>query len=447
MKLKYLTIISSFIIGATSANAQMMTLKECIDVAVQNNLSLSNARIDISKGKTAISQSRAQLLPQINGMFQITDYLVNPVNVTTGTLLANDFPEDPTWQKIRSTQYNATAGIQLAMPLYNQTVYASIDMAKTVSSLSPVAYEKGVEDLTVQVGKIYYLAQAAKEEIRLFDDNIARMEELCNITEALYVGGVVLEVDVNRVRINLKNIQTLRDQFHTLYRQQLNLLRFIMDSDPAMPLDVVDLIDTITPVNNDGVNADLPELRLAEMQQELIEKRIKTVKAGYLPSIALTGYAGGIGYQDRFGHFFHTKEATQNWFGNCFIGLTIKIPIFDAGSKRLQIQQYRHDARQAANRMELQRRQLEESYANAMLQLNHNLEAYTTQAENYRQAESVYNVTEEQYKEGVASMTALLQDEMQKRNAQVSCVQALCQYNIARLELLKLSGNLNLLTE
>lgn len=101
---------------------------------------------------------------------------------------------------------------------------------------------------------------------------------------------------------------------------------------------------------------------------------------------------------------------------------------------------------QAANRMELMRKQLDENYANALLQLNHNMEVFRTQSESRCQAEEVYNVTEEQYKEGVAPMTALLQDEMQLRTAQTACVQALCQCRLARLDLLKLSGNLSQLS-
>ena len=113
----------------------------------------------------------------------------------------------------------------------------------------------------------------------------------------------------------------------------------------------------------------------------------------------------------------------------------------------MQVRQYKHDARQAANNIELKRQQVSESYDNAMLQLNHNMQVFRTQTGSYRQAEAVYDVTEEQYKEGVASMSDLLQDEMQLRTAQAACVQAHYQYNIAELELLRLSGNLGLLTK
>lgn len=441
------TLIISLISTAAVCNAQTMTLRRCIETGIANNLSVANARIDIEKGRTAVSQNRSRLLPIINGVFQFTDYLKQPVNVTTGTLLGNDFPEDPTWQTIRSMQYNVNAGVQLNFPLYDATVFAAVDVAETVRNINSLSYSKAVEDLTVQISKIYFLAQASLEQIALTDENIVRMNELCNITEALYEQGVILEVDLNRVKINLQNLSTQHNNFLTLHEQQLNMLRYLLDLEPEAPVEVVKMSDDIEFFIPGEICEELPELKLAESQRELIDRQIHAVKSGYIPKISLTGYAGGLGYQDRFSHFFHTKESSQNWFGNCFIGLNITIPLFDGNSKKLQIRQHRHDAMQAANRQRLLHRQIEENYSNAILQLSHNLEVFRTQSQSYRQALDVYNVTEEQYREGVSSMTALLQDEMQLRTAQAACVQAHCQFNLARLDLLKLSGNLSQLTE
>lgn len=427
-------------------HGQEMTLQECIKTGIANNLSLANARIDMGKGRTGVSQNRSRLLPVINGIVQFTDYLKSPVNVTTGTLLGSDFPEGPTWQTIKSMQYNANAGIQLSMPLYNQTILTAIEAARTVEKISSLSYEKAAEDLTVQISKVYYMAQASQEQERLTGENILRMEELCDITEALHQQGVAMEVDLNRVRINLKSLKAMHDQSRTLHNQQLNMLRFLLDMAPETPLEVTRMAESIEPLHATGVNDGLPELLLSGQQKALAEQRIKTVKAGYLPTLSLTGYAGALGYQEKFRHFFHTSAATDNWFGNCYIGLSVRIPLFEANSKKLQIKQYRYDAQQAANRMELLQKQLDENYANALLQLSHNMEVFRTQTESRRQAEDVYDVTEEQYKEGVASMTALLQDEMQLRTAQTACVQALCQCRLAHLDLLRLSGNLSQLS-
>lgn len=444
MRRIYPLIICSLL--ATIGQAQVMTLQQCITTGIDHNLSLASARISIDKSRTGISQNQARLLPVVNGLFQFTDYLKRPVNVTTGTLLGSDFPDDPKWQTIRSMQYNANAGIQLTVPVYNQTILCAIDVARTMENIASLSYDKTVDDLTLQISKVYYMAQASLEQQRLTEENIQRMEQLCDITEALYGNGVVMEVDLNRVRINLKNLQTLLDQWQTVHSQQLNMLRFLIDIAPECPLEVTAMGDKVDDIAATDVNTNLPELLVAQGQIALAEQQLRAVKSGYVPSIAFTGYAGGIDYQEKFHHFFHTSAATDNWFGNCYIGVSIKIPIFDGNSKKLQMKQHRLDRQQASINMELTQKKLNERNLDAQLQLRHNIEVLSTQSESRRQAEEVYNVTEEQYKEGVQSMTALLQDEMQLRQAQTACVEALCQCRLAQLELLKLSGNLSVLS-
>ena len=158
--------------------------------------------------------------------------------------------------------------------------------------------------------------------------------------------------------------------------------------------------------------------------------------------ISLSGRLGAVGYQEKFRHFFHTSGETHNWFGNTYLALSVQIPLFDGNDKRLKVRQYRYDKLQAETAFDRQRKQLDKEYADASRQLRHNLEVFRTQKDSYHQAEDVYEVTEEKYKEGVASMTELLQDEMRLRAAQSACVQAHCQCNVAQLTLLKLSGHL-----
>jgi outer membrane protein TolC len=422
--------------------AQEMTLGQCIDTAIRCNRSLDNSRIEVLRDSISVRQSRAMLRPTVNGNAQMTGYMLDPVNVTTGTLLGNDFPDDPTWNKIKSTSYQAVAGIQAQMPIYNATVLAAVEVSKMVEKVSRTRYEKAEEDLTVQVAKIYYLAQTTRKLTQLADENIQRMREMCDITEAMYDEGLVLEIDLNRVRINLQNIESERHNLVTLHEQQLNLLRFLMDMSPDSPLEVTALPEDITDGQLAGVSSNLPELRLLGEQSTLIDKQIKAVKAGYQPSLGVVGYFGAVGYQEEFHHWFSGSEATDNWFGNSFIGLQLRVPIYDGGIKRMKTRSYKLQAEQISNNRELLRSRYEQEYANASLQFTHNREVLETQRMSQRQAEGVYEVTSMQYKAGVASMTSLLQDDMQLRQAQASCVQAIEECLLARLDLLRLSGSL-----
>lgn len=445
--MRRILIIALLLSACMYGRGQTMSLKDCIRLGIENNLTVANARIGVSKGHAGVSQNRARLLPSITGVLQFTDYLKRPVNVTSGTVLGNDFPDGPTWQTIRSMQYNVSTGIQLNVPLYNQSIYAAIDVARTVEQLSHLSYDMAAEELTVQIGKVYYMAQASLEQASLAGENIARMQELHAITKAMFEQGIVLEVDLNRININLRNLETRRDLLDMMYARQINMLRFLMDLPPETLLDVERMPAAVESSPAPGISSGLPELQAARLQKKLIEDRIRAVRAGYIPSVSFTGYAGALGYQEKFSHFFHTRDSSRNWFGNCFVGLTVTVPIFDASSKKLQMRQLGYDLEQAVNRENQLMENIAREYSDAMLQASHNIEVYDTQVQSYRQAMDVYKVTEEQYREGVASMTAILQDEMQLRTAQAACVQAHCEFNLARLDLLRLSGSLSLLTE
>lgn len=416
-------------------------LKECIRMGIERNLGLKNARIGIEAGRTTVSQARANLLPQVNGTLQAGDYLKRPINVTTSTLLGADFPDTPTWGKVRSMPLTAQGAIQVGVPLYNATIYAAINAAKVVESLNRTAYEKARLDLAVQIAHVYFMAQATLENRFLLDENIERMDSLCLITEALYHSGVVLEIDYTRVDINRKNLMAQRDQVVMLYGQQMNLLRFLLNLDATEPIDVVRMPQDITKLPIGGLNEQLPELQLAEQKLTLLDKQIRQTRAGYLPSVTLAGQVGYMGFQERFGDFF--KGSESNWFGNAYVGLNVTIPIFDANKRKLQIRQYRHEQEQARNNRLLQYDQLREQYDNAVLQIAQTERMFMTQRENLRQSTDVYGVTEIKYKEGVSSMTELLQDEMRLREAQGNLVSAHYQFNKSQVDLLRLSGNLD----
>lgn len=428
--------------ASTASYAQTMTLHDCISAAVAGNLTLKNAELNVERGRTAVAQARARRLPVVNGTAGVTGYLLNPVNVTTGVLLGNDFPDDPTWQTIKSMPYNANIGASATLPLYDQTIRAATDAAKTVAELQSLSYEQAKEQLAVQVARTYRLAQASKGQMRLLDENILRMRQLCEITEAMLNEGVALEVDLSRAKVNLQNLQTERDRHATLHNQQLNLLRFLLNLPQENPIEVEDMEANYQSTMIGSVDVHLPELLIPAKQKETAERNIGIVRSAYKPTLSLTGYLGAIGYQERIDRFVHGHSAHANWFGNSFLSVSLKVPIYDGRRKHLQIRQYRYEAQQAANRTEQQHQQAETAYANALIQLQHDEAQLRTQQDNIRQAKDVYEVAEGQYREGVLTMALLLQDEMRLRQAEQAALQAHTQCLLTQVELLRLSGEL-----
>ncbi len=389
---------------STMMAQETLSLNQCLQMAVDNNLSLQKSRNEIAKGKYSISENQAKLLPQINAVAQLNDNFTPPVSVTDGSAYGKPY------NVTKTLQYNASAGLQLQMPLYNQMVNTAIDIAKIADHLNQLSYEKAREDLIVQTAKMYYMAQNTAEQIRLVNDNIKRLEELYGITKAFYDNQMSLEVDVKRVKLNIENLTVQRDNAIAMLDQQYTMLKYVIDYPADKQIKVTEVNPgEIETVNANGLNTNLYELQLLEKRKELAQKQTKLAKDGYLPSVSLTG------------------------------SLMYSAFTFE---KRSKIRRAKVEEENARIGYEDALKGMQANYMNAVSEVNNSQRNYKKQFDNYTLAQDVYNVTADQYKEGVGSMTAVLQDEMRMSEAMNNYLTAYYKYKVANLSLLKLTGQL-----
>lgn len=414
-----------------------LTLEECLRIGIENNLSLAGSRNELRKAKHLLSENRAKLLPQINAVAGFNDNFNPPVSVTDGSAYGNPY------NVTKTLQYNASAGLQLQMPLYNQTVYTAIDIARTMNELNRLSYEKAREDLVLQISKMYYLGQNTVEQLALIQENRVRLQELRDITQAFFDNGMAMEVDVKRVNINLENLQVQYDNAKSMLVQQLNLLKYVMDYPAEEEI-------ALTPVNPEqvesvsltGLRSDLYELQLLESQKKLAGQQKDLIRQGYLPSLSLTGSWMYSAYTDKARHWFHSGPS-NHWYPSSGLGLTLRVPIFDGLDKRARIRKAQIDEENARLNYENMRKNMETQYLNATNDLMNNQRNFQKQKDNYLLAEEVYQVTTDRYREGIASMTEVLQDEMRMSEAQNNYLSAHYNYQVANLTLLKLTGQLD----
>lgn len=439
---RLLFIFSFLCLSALNIGAQdTLTLENGLKTGIENNLSLQSKRNEIQKGKYGISENRTKLLPQINGFANYNDNIDPPVSVTDGSAYGTPY------NVTHTLQYGANMGLQLQMPLYNQTLYTTISIAKTMDEMNRLSYEKAREDLIMQISKMYYLAQVTTEQIALTKANITRLEELKEITLAFYDNGMAMEVDVKRVNINLENLKVQYDNAQAMLEQQLNLLKYIIDypAEQRIALTPVDTED-IVPAALTGLSESLYELQLLQSQRQLAEQQKRLVGNGYLPSLSLTGNWGFSAFTDKAYHWFHSGPS-GNWYRSYGLGVSLRIPIFDGLDKRYKTKKAVIDLENIKLTQEDTRKNLQAQYLNATNDLMNNQRNFKKQRDNYLLAEDVYAVTMEQYREGITSMTEVLQDEMRMSEAQNNYISAHYNYRVTNLTLLKLTGQIESLVE
>lgn len=438
--MKQLLVIFTSLCVLVPVKAQdVLTLEECLRLGIENNLSLESSRNEIRKGEHTLSENRAKLLPQINAVAGFNDNFNPPVSVTDGSAYGNPY------NVTKTLQYNASVGIQLQMPLYNQTVYTAVDIARTMNELNRLSYEKAREDLILQISKMYYLSQNTAEQIALIKENISRLNELSNITQAFYDNGMAMEVDVKRVNINLENQRVQYDNAQSMLTQQLNLLKYVIDypADKEIALTPVDTENT-TSVSLTGLDNNQYELQLLQSKQKLAEQQRKMIGQGYIPSLSLTGSWMYSAYTDKAKNWFHSGPS-NHWYNSSGIGLTLRIPIFDGLDKRAKMKKAKIEIENAKLSYENALKNMQTQYLNATNELMNSQRNFRKQKDNYLLAEDVYQVTTDRYREGIASMTEVLQDEMRMSEAQNNYINAHYNYQVTNLSLLKLTGQLETL--
>lgn len=418
------------------AAQDILSLEECIKIGIENNLALQTKRNEIRKGQYALSENRARLLPVINGFAGFTDNIKPPVSVTDGS--SYGVPYNVT----KTLPYSANAGIQLQLPLYNQTLYTSMGVARIMDQLNRQGYEKAREELMMEISKLYYLGQTTNEQLEILKKNIGRLEELKNITEAFYDNGMAMDIDVKRVRINLDNMKVQYDNAQAMLVQQMNLLKYMMDfpMEKNFALERVQA-EKLSHTELTGLSENLYEIQMLESQKTLAEKQRKLIRNGYIPSLSLSGNLSTSAFTDKARYWFQDNPSSK-WYTSYGVGVSLRVPIFDGLEKRNKIRKAEMDIENARLNLENTRKNLQTKYLNATNDLMNSERNFFKQKDNYLLAEDVYAVTIDRYKEGIASMTEVLQDEMRMSEAQNNYITAHYNYQLNNLVLLKLTGNI-----
>ena len=425
-------------LSSTAGNAQeKLTLGQCLNIGIENNLSLKIAKGEIVKGKHNISENRSRLLPQINFSASLNDNFDPPVSVTDGTAYGK------TYNVTKTLQYNSSAALALQMPLYSQTALTAVSIAKTLDQLNQLSYEKAREDLMVQISKMYYLIQNTTEQISIVNDNIRRFKELRDITQAFYDNGMALEIDLKRINVKIETMDVQLANAKAMLSEQYNMLKYVMDY-PAEKDIVVEekVVDKVDDAQLTGLNTNLYELQLLQKKLDMAELQKKMAKDGYLPTLALSANWAYTAYTDKFKNWFHSGES-NHWYRSNGIGLQLRVPVFDGFEKRSKIRKAQVDIDNAKLSYENALKSMQTQYANAINDLANNQRNYVKQRDNYRLAEGIYGVTVDRYREGIVSMVEVLQDEMSMSDAQNNYLTAHYNYQVSNLAVLKLTGKLD----
>ncbi|WP_317134317.1 TolC family protein [Flavobacterium agricola] len=135
------------------------------------------------------------------------------------------------------------------------------------------------------------------------------------------------------------------------------------------------------------------------------------------------------------------------WSDYAAIGLNLNIPVFNGFSVRSKVRQAQNQIDIFDATIEDTKLALDLEVRNAVAQINNSLLTLNIQNENVVLAKDVFHNVENNYKNGLASLTDLLDAETAYADAQNNYTNAQLDYKLAEIQLIKAKGELQSLTK
>jgi len=219
----------------------------------------------------------------------------------------------------------------------------------------------------------------------------------------------------------------------------------------GMPIDTKIVIPetefTVTPLTLEE-SADvtkLSEYQLLKTQEKLYYYNRKAIVAEYYPTLSLTAGYNYLGQGPEMPWFKKPSDQVY-WTDYSTIGANLKIPIFNGFGTRARVRQATIDLKKTEEDVKDTKLSLELAYQNATTQIRNSLITIDNQKENVELAQSVMDDTRNNYQNGLATLTDLLDAENSYIEATNNYTTALLDYKLAEVQLIKSKGELKTLT-
>lgn len=444
MQSKIITVLMvslAFLPFAGNAQQQEIrpfTLKECIQYGLEHHPSVRIYENNVEKAHQTARESLSSYLPQVN----IAASLDDNIKLQQTIIPAGTFgPGTPEQRVAFGTQYGSTMMVQLDQKIYDQSLLIGIKANKPNNEYAALQQAQNKEDLIYNIASAYYQILVAQKQLNLLESNKARFEQILKVTTLQAEQGVAKKVDVKQVQVNLNNVLSQISTTENNLEIALNTLKNNIGLDAE---DSIVLSDTGKWLNQSPSLAPYPEFnydntlsaQLQKVQIELYDLQRKSIKAQVIPTLSAYARYGANGFGENL------SDAYNPLLDYSAIGIKLSWNIFTGFRRDAQYKGAVLDRNNAMENYNLNESLQKLQYQNAEASSNEARTTILTNRQNMQLAEEVYDNTTLQYRQGVASLSDLLNAELSYKEAQNNYISSLLNYYIADLAVQKANGKL-----
>lgn len=445
MKTKLSTVLLLLAITLASAQNKKWSLQECVEYAVENNISVAQFELDLENAQIDKSDAIGNFLPTLNANTTYssnTGFSINPTN---------NLPTN-------TTQNNLNAGINTGVTLFDglRNVH-QLNRAKLNAIANQYRLEDLKDDIRLNVAIAYLQVLSNKEALKVAKAQYrATEQDLKRITE-LVDAGVVPRGDLLDIEATAATQQQqIVDSSGNLRISKIALAQFLMIrdyenfdvSDESYEIPVSDILNNSPSTIFAKALEFRNDIKLSESNIALAEKDLAITKGALLPTLNAF-----FQYGTRFSDvaqipgppltpggpptFFTPSFTDQLWiFDGIGFGVQMNIPIFNGFSVRNNIQRSEIAVEQRKLQFEQEKLDLENTVNQAYVNVNTFYESFVAAEKTLEARRLAYQYAKERFDAGLLNAFDFTQTQARVDNAEADVVRTKYDY-IFRLKILE----------
>jgi len=442
---KNLFLVTVFFASTAFAQEQKtihaFSLADAVGYAQKNNLQVKNALLDIDIQIQTNKEIASAALPSLNSSLGGTDFLTIPTSLLPGQIFGG---AAGTFIPVQfGTKFNANYGANFNQILFDGQVFIALQARATSLDWKRKNAALTEENIKANIYKIYYQLAASKTQLNILDANIERLQKLANDAAVMYKNGFAEKLDVDKVNVQLNNLQTEKLKANnsvTIGFMGLKMLMGMPVKDSLILTDVINETNLSTDVLFEtdfeyGIRKDFQYLTTIK---KLSEYNIKRYQLSFLPTITMNGAYTKNAQRTKF-DFFDKKGS---WFETALIGLNVNFPLFNGGARVAKVNKAKLELKQVDNQMSALKNNIDNELSQAKLNYMSSVATVNFQKKNMQLAENVYSQTKKKFEAGAGSNTEISAAQADLVAAQNNFMNALYTALISKVDLLKASGKL-----
>ena len=442
---KNLFLVTVFLANTVLAQEQKtvhaFSIIDAVSYAQKNNIQVKNSLLDIDIQIQTNREIASAALPTINSSLGGTNFLTIPTSLLPGQIFGG--PAGTFIPVQFGTKFNANYGVNFNQILFDGQVFIALQARATSLDWKKKNAALTEENIKANIYKIYYQLSASKTQLNILDANIERLQKLANDAAIMYKNGFAEKLDVDKVNVQLNNLQTEKLKANNSVSIGFMGLKMLMGMPVKDSLILTDVINE-TNLSTDVLFEDNFEYSIRKDFQylttikKLSEFNIKRYQLSFLPTITMNGAYTKNAQRTKF-DFFDKKGS---WFETALIGLNLNFPLFNGGARVAKVNKAKLELQQVDNQMTALKNNIDNELSQAKLNYMSSVATVNFQKKNMQLAENVYSQTKKKFEAGAGSNTEISAAQADLVAAQNNFMNALYTALISKVDLLKASGKL-----